>query len=56
MLKDSYGAWELQDAKGKRPCCVMLKSESAISGSRIDVALPRQAVRLPNLRENAQSD
>ncbi|WNV10552.1 AprI/Inh family metalloprotease inhibitor [Tardiphaga sp. 709] len=38
MLKDIYGAWELQDAKGSKRCRVVLKSDSTIGGSQIDVA------------------
>jgi hypothetical protein len=38
MLKDMYGTWEIQDAKGKKRCRVVLKSESTIGGSQIDVA------------------
>jgi hypothetical protein len=38
MLKDIYGTWEVQDAKGKKRCRVTLKSESTIGGSQIDIA------------------
>src|SRR6218665_1544933 len=38
MLKDIYGTWEIQDAKGKKRCRVVLKSENTIGGSQIDVA------------------
>jgi hypothetical protein len=36
LLRDIYGTWELQDAKAGR-CRVVLKSESTIGGSQIDV-------------------
>jgi hypothetical protein len=38
LLRDIYGTWELQDAKGRKRCRVVLKSESTIGGSQIDVA------------------
>jgi hypothetical protein len=38
MLKDIYGNWEIQDAKGRKRCRVTLKSESTIGGSEIEIA------------------
>ncbi|WP_211908928.1 AprI/Inh family metalloprotease inhibitor [Tardiphaga alba] len=37
MLKDMYGTWEIQGAGGRKRCRVVLKSESTIGGSQIDV-------------------
>ncbi len=38
MMKDTYGAWEIQDAKGRKRCRVMLKPDSTIGGSQIEIA------------------
>ncbi|MDR6660449.1 AprI/Inh family metalloprotease inhibitor [Tardiphaga sp. 215_C5_N2_1] len=38
LLRDIYGTWELQDAKGSKRCRVVLKSDNTIGGSQIDVA------------------
>lgn len=38
MLRDFYGAYEIQDAKNKKRCRVVLKPETTIGGNQIEIA------------------
>ena len=38
ILNDFYGTYDIQDAKGKKHCRVVLKKEQTIGGSEIEVA------------------
>ncbi|MBY0612577.1 MAG: protease inhibitor Inh/omp19 family protein [Beijerinckiaceae bacterium] len=38
MLKDTFGAWEIQDKKGRKKCRVTLKREAVIGGYQLAFA------------------
>ena len=52
LLKDIYGSWEIQDAKGRKRCRIVLKREVTIGGSEIELA-PGCAKTFPIMDEIA---